>query len=193
VLSDDERGLRKKRLESRLVSLHRENISLLCTDSETVNSTLKVNDMVPFADQSSTRLSDDFFGREKTTQPPDFLFIGELASKLNLNPKTIRFYEKEGLIKPSRHGSFRTFLRDDVLRLGSIVMMRRLGMSIAVLKALYVGNEGEPQKKYVLSTLKDHLSNLKRQKIILENQLSETASYVEMLENESQISHALAT
>jgi DNA-binding transcriptional MerR regulator len=149
--------------------------------------------MGSLADQCTTRLNDDFFGREKTTQPADFLFIGELASKLNLNPKTIRFYEKEGLIKPSRHGSFRTFLRDDVERLSSIVMMRRLGVSIAVLKALYVENEREPQKKYVLSTLKDHLSNLKRQKIILENQLSETASYVEMLEDGNQISHALAT
>jgi DNA-binding transcriptional MerR regulator len=144
-----------------------------------------------FADQRSTQPNDDFFGMEKTTQSADFLFIGELASKLNLNPKTIRFYEKEGLIKPSRHGSFRTFLRDDVKRLSSIVMMRRLGVSIAVLKALFVENEREPQKKYVLSTLKDHLSNLKRQRTILENQLIETASYVEMLENENQMSSDL--
>jgi DNA-binding transcriptional MerR regulator len=70
--------------------------------------------------------------------------------------------------------------------------MRRLGVSIAVLKALFVENEREPQKKYVLSTLKDHLSNLKRQKAILENQLIETASYVEMLENENQMSSDLA-
>jgi DNA-binding transcriptional MerR regulator len=148
-------------------------------------------EMGSFGDKFLIRNGDDVFGRDQSSDFPDFLFIGELASKLNLNPKAIRFYEKEGLIKPRRHGTFRTFLRGDVERLTSIVTMRRIGVSIAVLKSLYAKKECEPGKEFILRSLKDHLVELDKQKFVLESQLRETSSFIESLEIEKEMSPAL--
>jgi DNA-binding transcriptional MerR regulator len=132
----------------------------------------------------------EFFKDDQFSMPSntgtEFFFIGELAKMLKLNPKAIRFYEKEGLIKPSRHGSFRTFLQSDIDRLKSIISMRRIGLSIAILKALYGLKDFEKAKHFMLASLKDHLNQLEKQKIILEEQLNETSVFLERLERHEQ-------
>ena len=57
--------------------------------------------------------------------------IGELAGATGLTPKTIRFYEAEGLIPdpPRTASGYRAYTEPDVARLGFIVKAKRLGLS----------------------------------------------------------------
>lgn len=117
----------------------------------------------------------------------DFLFIGELAKQLDLNPKTIRFYEDEGLINPKRHGAFRTFVNADVERLKTIISLRQMGINIATIKALFKIDEHESAKRFMISSFRQHRDNLEKQMSTIESQLHETAHLIAKLEETQQM------
>jgi MerR family transcriptional regulator, thiopeptide resistance regulator len=62
--------------------------------------------------------------------------IGNLIDSVGMEPKTVRFYERAGLIKPSRLGSLRVYNERDVELLKVIKFMRSLDMSIRIIKDL---------------------------------------------------------
>ena len=59
--------------------------------------------------------------------------IKDVAERLGISQRAIRFYEKQGLLKPSRreHNRYREFGEDDIWRLQTIVALREAGMPIA--------------------------------------------------------------
>ncbi|MCS7262136.1 MAG: MerR family transcriptional regulator [Aquificaceae bacterium] len=59
--------------------------------------------------------------------------IGVVASMFNIHPQTLRLYEKEGLIKPTRsRGRTRYYTEEDIQRLELILMLsRELGVNLA--------------------------------------------------------------
>lgn len=109
----------------------------------------------------------------------DFMFIGELAEKVGLNPKTIRYYEKAGLLEPPRHGKFRTYMKEDADKLNFVLKLRNLGVSIANIKAL----ADVTQNKRVLATaiLLEHVEDLRQKSILIEKQLQESISILQEL------------
>jgi len=63
--------------------------------------------------------------------------IKEVEEQLGLSRATIRFYEKEKLIAPKRSGNtYREYSEDDIVIIKKIVVFRKLGFSIAEIKAL---------------------------------------------------------
>lgn len=57
--------------------------------------------------------------------------IGQAAGRANLPPKTIRYYEEIGLIKPARaENGYRDYSDDDIHRLAFLQRSRSLGFSI---------------------------------------------------------------
>ncbi len=66
------------------------------------------------------------------------LRIGELAKKLSITTKTLRFYEKIGLIEhPGRSESgYRFYNVDQVDKIFVVVNLRRIGLSIEELQQL---------------------------------------------------------
>jgi Hg(II)-responsive transcriptional regulator len=66
------------------------------------------------------------------------LKIGELASKGNVNLETIRYYEREGLLRPPRRTSsgHRAYAPPDVLRLRFIKRSQALGFRLTEIKEL---------------------------------------------------------
>ena len=64
----------------------------------------------------------------------DFLFIGELSRQVGISARAIRFYEKEGLITPARHGRFRVYRKSDEARLRTVGRLRALGLPIALIR-----------------------------------------------------------
>ena len=66
----------------------------------------------------------------------DVFLIGEFAVAVGMEPKTIRFYEKAGLIKPKRLGRMRVYKRADVNRLKAVKYLRQIGLPIRQIKAL---------------------------------------------------------
>jgi DNA-binding transcriptional MerR regulator len=62
--------------------------------------------------------------------------IAELSREFAITPRTIRFYEDEGLIKPRRHGTTRLYTAGDRTRLSWILRGKRLGFSLAEIREL---------------------------------------------------------
>ncbi len=59
--------------------------------------------------------------------------IGTVARMYNIHPQTLRLYEREGLLKPSRtEGNTRLYTEEDLEQLELILMLARdLGVNIA--------------------------------------------------------------
>ncbi len=58
--------------------------------------------------------------------------IKEIEEQLELPRATVRFYEREGLISPKRSGnSYREYSDEDVATLKRIVILRKMGMTVA--------------------------------------------------------------
>jgi DNA-binding transcriptional MerR regulator len=64
--------------------------------------------------------------------------IGELAGRLRLNPRTLRFYESVGLLpEPDRTpGGYRDYRADDLERVRFIKSAQRLGLSLDDIKEI---------------------------------------------------------
>ena len=58
--------------------------------------------------------------------------IGELAKKLNITTRTIRYYEEIGLMGKNERldGATRSYSKDDVLRLKFILKLKTMGISL---------------------------------------------------------------
>lgn len=61
--------------------------------------------------------------------------IKEVEKQLGLSRTTIRFYEKEELFVPQRGGNtYREYSADDIATLKKIIILRKLGFSVAEIK-----------------------------------------------------------
>lgn len=68
--------------------------------------------------------------------------IGEVASKTGLSISNIRFYEKKGLLAPLRkeESGYRDYTEEDVSRLKTILLYRKMGLSIETIYLVFQGN-----------------------------------------------------
>jgi len=64
--------------------------------------------------------------------------IGELAKRLGITTRTIRYYEEIGLMGPPERlvGGTRTFNKNDILRLKFILKLKELGISLNEMQEL---------------------------------------------------------
>ena len=63
--------------------------------------------------------------------------ISELAQEFDVTTRSVRFYEDQGLLKPSRRGQTRIFSSKDRVRLKLILRGKRMGLSLAETKELF--------------------------------------------------------
>lgn len=111
-----------------------------------------------------------------------FLFIGELAKRTGVDPKTIRFYERAELLSPPRHGRFRTYLASDVRRLCNVLALRKLGVPIAQIRELLTlaGDRDDIlDDSKAVNLLRSHLELLKSKQGDLTRQIEQTMSALE--------------
>ncbi|MBW1605085.1 MerR family transcriptional regulator [Lactobacillus sp. Sy-1] len=86
--------------------------------------------------------------------------IGEFASLVGLTTYTLRYYEKEGLIIPSRDGNDRRYYTDqDIKWIGFLLHLKGTGMSMEEIKH-YVqlraqGDGTIAQRRKLLATVKE--------------------------------------
>lgn len=106
------------------------------------------------------------------------LLIGELAARLGVNPKTIRYYEEVGLLpEPERSdGGYRCFGRADEERLRFVRGVRRLGLALGEIReVLALRDRGEPPCSYVAELLEQRASEVDGQIAELERLKGELA------------------
>lgn len=68
--------------------------------------------------------------------------IGDLVRKVGVSLRTIRYYEEEGLLKPTAktQGGLRLYSERDIFRLKYITTLRHLNMSIEEIKTVLSQN-----------------------------------------------------
>lgn len=121
---------------------------------------------------------------------------GEIAKVANVSEKTIRYYDRIGLLKPSKieKNHYRTYSEYDLFKLQKILFFKQLGFSLDEIKTLVLKEEGLleslnsqkellTQKIETLTVQKDILTDLCKQAKTgsihwrdVENLLSLTAS-----------------
>lgn len=71
--------------------------------------------------------------------------IKEMADRLNISPRAIRFYEEKGLVAPAKQGNnqYRDFCEKDIWRLQTIISLREAGMTIEDISKALIEIEGE--------------------------------------------------
>lgn len=81
--------------------------------------------------------------------------VTELAKDLGVTPRTIRFYEDQGLILPQRAGNTRVYTHRDRARMILIMRGKRLGFSLRDIKDflnLYVVDTTQVEQLQLLVT-----------------------------------------
>ncbi|MEX0629673.1 MAG: heavy metal-responsive transcriptional regulator [Chloroflexota bacterium] len=89
--------------------------------------------------------------------------IGELATLVGVNPKTIRYYESIGLLpEPKRRPSgYRLYGADDVERLAFIRRAQRFGLRLDEIgEVLALRDRGERPCAYVIGAVRRELRDL---------------------------------
>ena len=67
--------------------------------------------------------------------------INELETLLGQSRANIRFYEKEGLLSPTRNeNGYREYTKEDIAVLKKIIIFRKLGLSLPDIKSILEGN-----------------------------------------------------
>lgn len=109
--------------------------------------------------------------------------ISELAREFDITPRTIRYYEAEGLLSPAREGQKRIYSARDRVRLALVLRGKRLGFSLAEAKDvidLYAAPQGEAgQLRTLLEKLDEKRAMLEEKRRDLEISLSNMDSYAE--------------
>jgi DNA-binding transcriptional MerR regulator len=91
--------------------------------------------------------------------------IGELAERLGLNTKTIRYYESIGLLPEPEHNAsgYRTYDEADVERLVFIKSAQRLGLALDEIKeVLALRERGEAPCGYVRGLIRTEIADIDR-------------------------------
>lgn len=94
--------------------------------------------------------------------------ISELSKEFDVTTRTIRFYEQQGLINPTRNGQTRIYAEKDRVRLMLTLRGKRLGFSLAETKELFdlydSTLEGdEKQLKLMMGILEQRHAELEQQ------------------------------
>lgn len=94
--------------------------------------------------------------------------ISDLAKAYDITPRTIRFYEDQGMLSPVRQGRQRVFHERDHVRLRLILRGKRLGFSLAEVKEIIemydMESGGEKQLTYLLEKIEQRRASLEQQK-----------------------------
>ncbi|WP_026374720.1 MerR family transcriptional regulator [Aestuariibacter salexigens] len=96
--------------------------------------------------------------------------IGELAKEFDITPRSIRFYEEQGLIEPERVGQTRLYHIKDKVRLKLVLRGKRLGFSLAEVKTLFELYDSNPNSAAQLETM---LQLTEQKRAILHQQLDD--------------------
>jgi DNA-binding transcriptional MerR regulator len=110
----------------------------------------------------------------------DLYSIGDLSREFGVTTRTIRFYEDQGLLSPTRNGQNRIYQVRDRVRLKLILRGKRLGFSLKEINkliALYDAPEGEAgQLRSFIEKIRARRSELLVQKEDIEHVMDELDS-----------------
>jgi len=89
------------------------------------------------------------------TSDKKYYQIGEIAKKLRISPRTIRYYEEIGLLKEAkrRYGNYRIYDEEDLMRLKFIRKLKLLGLKLSQIQELEKLYREHPSNKKLIPRL----------------------------------------
>lgn len=106
--------------------------------------------------------------------------ISDLSTEFDITPRSIRFYEDQGLLSPVRKGRQRVFNDRDHVRLMLILRGKRLGFSLAEIKEIIeiydAKSGGKKQLVYFLDKIRQRRASLEQQQQDIEDTLCDLKS-----------------
>ena len=105
---------------------------------------------------------------------PELLTAPELAGQLDISARALRYYESKGLIAPVRVGTTRAYNRQDFARMQLILRGKRLGFSLADIKAFLDLYDADPTQASQLRLLRDKVSERIDSLVIQRQDLDQT-------------------
>lgn len=103
--------------------------------------------------------------------------ISELAQEFSITPRTLRFYEDQGIVSPMREGRNRIYQARDRTRLKLALRGKRLGLQLSEILSLidmYDGpGDSTAQLRHYMSVLERHRSVLEGQRRDIDETLKE--------------------
>lgn len=112
--------------------------------------------------------------------------IGELAKEYNITTRSIRFYEDQGLLHPTRQGQTRIYSQKDRVRLKLVLRGKRLGFSLAEIKTIFELYDTEATEEKQMLTM---LDLIEEKRLKLEQQRNDLNATLEELEQLKQGCH----
>ena len=130
------------------------------------------------------RLSEDHV----VTESGQTFSISDLAREFGITPRTIRFWEDQGILSPERASNKRVFTRRDRARLKMALRGKRLGLSLAEIKDLigmYNSTEDEtPQLLECLRVMQKRRQALEQQREDIEAMLTQIGQFEQQCQQE---------
>ena len=114
--------------------------------------------------------------------------ITELAEEFDVTTRTIRYYEDEGLLKPTRQGQRRIYAVGDRVRLKLIMRGKRLGFSLAEIKEMVTMYDSDPSE---VAQLKLFLTKIGERRAVLIQQREDIDSILGELDRLEDTSRGL--
>lgn len=106
--------------------------------------------------------------------------IGELSKSFDITPRSIRFYEEQGLLEPLREGLTRVYHSKDKVRLKLILRGKRLGFSLAEISKLFELYDTNPNSAAQLEIM---LQLTEQKRAVLAQQLHDIQMLMDELDD----------
>ena len=117
---------------------------------------------------------------------PEAFSITDLAREFAVTSRTLRFYEDEGLIHPTRRGTTRLYSRADRTRLAWILRGRAVGFSLADIRELLdmyaPGEARRPQLQATLDKSRERVCALQAQRDAIDATIAELQDFCRTIE-----------
>ena len=113
--------------------------------------------------------------------------IGEIAARLDISPRTLRFYEEQQLIIPDMKsdGGYRLYSEESVDKISFIRTLRNLGLSVheikKILDAKLEGDSAFQRQQKILKILQDFLLETKKKIELLSKVASDIEDAIDLL------------
>lgn len=112
--------------------------------------------------------------------------IGEIARMLGVSEKTLRHYERVGLLRPPLRTAhrYRVYDDDDMRRARHVIGLRGLGLSLEEIRCLLNDDKGGPtRRQLLLGLLDEHLRDIDEMLAVLQGKRDDMAArYLALLD-----------
>ncbi len=124
----------------------------------------------------------------------DHMQISDLAETLGITTRTIRLYEKMGLVEPPKRtdGKVRYYEKKDIKRFKFVLKVKELGLSLEEMKELadlFDKEQKIPDKimPRLIELLEGHLHNIKQKISTLQSLERDITAYHQRIVNEYKL------